>query len=130
MWFADTSADLLYKAATGQLNGAATPDFTKDVAITVVLASEGYPDTSAPNRPIYGLGEADETGIEICHAATAFQETRTGEEVLVATGGRVLSVVATGTDFASARKQAYAGIEKIQLEGSHYRSDIAAKVAN
>ncbi len=121
---------LLYKAATGQLNGAATPDFTKDVAITVVLASEGYPDTSAPNRPIYGLSEAEETGIEICHAATAFQETRTGEEVLVATGGRVLSVVATGTDFASARKQAYAGIEKIQLEGSHYRSDIAAKVAN
>ena len=121
---------LLFKASTGQLNGAATPDFTKDVAITVVLASEGYPDTSAPNRPIYGLSEAEETGIEICHAATAFQETRTGEEVLVATGGRVLSVVATGTDFASARKQAYAGIEKIQLEGSHYRSDIAAKVAN
>ncbi len=121
---------LLYKAATGQLNGATAPDFTKDVAITVVLASEGYPDTSAPNRPIYGLSEAEETGIEICHAATAFQETRTGEEVLVSTGGRVLSVVATGTDFASARKQAYAGIEKIQLEGSHYRKDIAAKVAN
>jgi phosphoribosylamine--glycine ligase len=62
---------LLYKASTGQLNGAATPDFTKDVAITVVLASEGYPDTSAPNRPISGLEEAEETGVEICHAATA-----------------------------------------------------------
>jgi phosphoribosylamine--glycine ligase len=121
---------LLYKAATGQLNGAATPDFTKDVAITVVLASEGYPDTSAPNRPISGLEEAEETGVEICHAATAAGVDDTDEYVLLATGGRVLSVVATGTDFASARKQAYAGIEKIQLEGSHYRSDIAAKVAN
>jgi phosphoribosylamine--glycine ligase len=48
----------------------------------------------------------------------------------MATGGRVLSVVATGTDFTSARAQAYAGIEKIQLEGSHYRKDIAARVAN
>ena len=121
---------LLYKASTGQLNGAATPDFTKDVAITVVLASEGYPDTAAPNRPISGLEEAEETGIEICHAATAAGVDDTDEYVLLATGGRVLSVVATGTDFASARKQAYAGIEKIQLEGSHYRSDIAAKVAN
>ena len=122
---------LLYKAATGQLNGAATPDFTRDVAITVVLASEGYPDTSAPNRPISGLEEAEETGVEICHAATASAVAETGANgVLLATGGRVLSVVATGTDFASARKQAYAGIEKLHLEGSHYRSDIAAKVAN
>jgi phosphoribosylamine--glycine ligase len=123
-------SNLLFKAATGELNGQITPDFSRDVAITVVLASEGYPDTSAPNRPIYGLSEAEETGIEICHAATAFQENRTGEEVLMATGGRVLSVVATGTDFTGARAQAYAGIEKIQLEGSHYRSDIAARVAN
>ena len=121
---------LLYKAATGQLNGATAPDFSKDVAITVVLASEGYPDTSAPNRPISGLEEAEETGVEICHAATAAGVDDTDEYVLLATGGRVLSVVATGHDFASARKQAYAGIEKIQLEGSHYRSDIAAKVAN
>ena len=121
---------LLYKAATGQLNGATAPDFTKDVAITVVLASEGYPDTSAPNRPISGLAEAEEAGVEICHAATASGTDETGAEVLIATGGRVLSVVATGTDFNSARKQAYAGIEKISLEGSHYRSDIAAKVAN
>jgi phosphoribosylamine--glycine ligase len=95
-----------------------------------VLASEGYPDTSAPNRPISGLAEAEETGIEICHAATAAGTDETGADVLMATGGRVLSVVATGTDFTSARAQAYAGIEKIQLEGSHYRSDIAARVAN
>jgi phosphoribosylamine--glycine ligase len=49
---------------------------------------------------------------------------------LIATGGRVLSVVATAPDFATARKLAYENIAKIQLEGSHYRSDIAAKVSN
>ena len=49
---------------------------------------------------------------------------------LIATGGRVLSVVATAKDFATARKLAYANIEKIQLEGSHYRTDIAAKVSD
>jgi phosphoribosylamine--glycine ligase len=79
----------------------------------------------------------------VCHAATAkavaeemsasnisaFTENKDGEEALVATGGRVLSVVATGKDFAGARAQAYAGIEKIQLQGSHYRKDIAARVS-
>ncbi|AIC46966.1 phosphoribosylamine--glycine ligase [Rhodoluna lacicola] len=123
-------SNLLYKAATGHLEGVSDPEFSKDVAITVVLASEGYPDTSAPNRPLYGLGEAEATGIEICHAATQFAGNKDGEEVLMATGGRVLSVVATGKDFAGARAQAYAGIEKIQLQGSHYRKDIAAKVSN
>ena len=122
-------SNLLYKASTGHLEGVSDPEFNKDVAITVVLASEGYPDTSAPNRPIYGIGDAEKAGVEVCHAATAFAENKDGEESLVATGGRVLSVVATGKDFAGARAVAYAGIEKIQLQGSHYRKDIAKKVA-
>lgn len=122
-------SNLLYKAATGHLEGVSDPEFNKDVAITVVLASEGYPDTSAPNRPIYGISEAEAQGVEVCHAATAWAENKDGEESLVATGGRVLSVVATGKDFTGARAQAYAGIEKIQLQGSHYRKDIAAKVS-
>jgi phosphoribosylamine--glycine ligase len=122
-------SNLLYKAASGHLEGVSDPEFSKDVAITVVLASEGYPDTSAPNRPIYGIGDAEREGVEVCHAATAWQENKDGEEALVATGGRVLSVVATGKDFAGARAQAYAGIEKIQLQGSHYRKDIAARVS-
>ena len=117
--------NLLYKAATGHLEGVSELNFTKDVAITVVLASEGYPTTAAPNRPIHGIQEAEASGIEVCHAATS--EAASGE--LMATGGRVLSVVATGNDFASARAQAYQGIEKIKLEGSHYRKDIALKVA-
>ncbi|MEY4423476.1 MAG: hypothetical protein RLZZ258_579, partial [Actinomycetota bacterium] len=83
-------ATLLYKAATGSLDNAPQPEFSKDVAITVVLASEGYPEKSAPNRPLYGLSAAEAKGVEICHAATAFEETKDGEEILVATGGRVL----------------------------------------
>jgi phosphoribosylamine--glycine ligase len=121
-------SNLLFKAATGHLEGVSDPVFDKDVAITVVLASEGYPDSNAPSRPIYGISDAEQEGVEVCHAATAFKENKDGEEALVSTGGRVLSVVATGKDFAAARAQAYAGIEKIQLQGSHYRKDIAKKV--
>lgn len=123
-------SNLLYKAATGHLEGVSDPVFDKDVAITVVLASEGYPDSNAPSRPIYGISDAEKEGVEVCHAATEFKENKDGEESLVSTGGRVLSVVATGADFAGARAQAYAGIEKIQLQGSHYRKDIAKKVAD
>ncbi len=119
-------ANLLHKAAIGQLTSAPTPEFTKDVAITVVLASEGYPESSAPNRAITGLSlaEADEH-ITIAHAATKVE----GDELL-ATGGRVLSVVALADDFTGARHHAYEAIEKIQLKGSHYRKDIAKKVAD
>ena len=119
-------AGLLHSAATGKLATAPEPVFTEDVAITVVLASEGYPDTAAPNRPINGLQQAAEVpGVEVCHAATAAD----GDN-LIATGGRVLSVVAVGKDFNQARNHAYQAIEQIQLEGSHFRKDIAKKVAN
>ena len=119
-------AGLLYAAALGNLETQPEPQFTKEVAITVVLASEGYPDTSAPSRPIHGLHHAAAVeGVEICHAATA-----QGPEHLMATGGRVLSVVAVGADFAQARERAYHAIGHLKLDGSHYRKDIAKKVAN
>ena len=63
--------------------------------------------------------------MEICHAATV----QDGDH-LVATGGRVLSVVAIVKNFEHARKHAYEAIGHIKLEGSHYRKDIAKKVAN
>jgi phosphoribosylamine--glycine ligase len=116
-------APLLHRAATGRLADGPSAQFSKDVAITVVLASEGYPDTSAPDRVITGLVEDD--NVHVCHASTV---SSNGD--LVATGGRVLSVVATAADFKTARELAYANIANIKLEGSHYRKDIAAKVAN
>jgi phosphoribosylamine--glycine ligase len=115
-------AGLLHKSATGQLATEMEPEFLEQVAITVVLASEGYPISSAPDREISGL-EIDDEHIEIAHAATKLVE-----EKLFATGGRVLSVVSTAKTFRKARKHVYKAIEQIKLEGSHYRTDIALKV--
>lgn len=114
---------LLHRAATGRLADGPSANFSDHVAITVVLASEGYPDTAAPDRKITGISEDEH--VEVCHAATKLVN---GE--LMATGGRVLSVVATGKHFGKARELAYENIKHIHLEGSHYRKDIAAKVAD
>ncbi len=115
---------LLHKSATGHLDSIVEPDFSEHVAVAVVLASEGYPDTSAPDRPLRGIGEAEEVeGVEVCVAAAREQD---GE--LYATGGRVLSVVATAKTFHEARRRAYQGVCTIELEGGFYRTDIARKV--
>ena len=113
---------LLYAAATGELGGHEWPEFSDDVAVTVVLASEGYPEDPITGRPITGLDAVDD--VTIAHAATAVVDGQ-----YLATGGRVLSVVATGPDFAIARAKAYRALETIQLEGGHYRTDIALRVA-
>jgi phosphoribosylamine--glycine ligase len=106
---------LLYKAATGHLDSSPEAQFSQDKAVTVVLASEGYPTTQAEVREVKGIEKAERVaGVEVCYASAV---------------GRVLSVVATGKSFKQARKRAYKAIAKIKLEGSHYRHDIAAKVA-
>lgn len=117
---------LLLNAATERLSGLADPEFNSNVAVAVVVASEGYPDTSAPDRELSGIHEAEGIDdVEVCVAAAKLEDGK-----LVANGGRVLSVVATGKDFVRARELAYQGVAKIKLEGSHFRKDIAAKVAN
>jgi len=112
---------LLFAAATGGLGDLPRPEFSDDVAVTVVLASEGYPDEPIIGRPITGLDAVHD--VSVAHAATAKVDG-----VFLATGGRVLSVVATAADFAAARKKAYAALEVIQLEGGQYRTDIAQRV--
>jgi phosphoribosylamine--glycine ligase len=113
---------LLLAAATGALAGLPHPEFSDDVAVTAVLASEGYPDAPVTGRRITRLDEVRD--VTIAHAATA----RSGDD-FVATGGRVLSVVAVAPDFAEARERVYAALETIELEGGHYRTDIAERVA-
>ncbi|GAA3659808.1 phosphoribosylamine--glycine ligase [Microbacterium marinilacus] len=116
---------LLLAAAAGTLEDEPQPEFSDDVAITVVLASEGYPEKPVTGRPLGGVAEAgDVPGVHVAHAATA-----ASHDGLVATGGRVLNVVATAPDFATARDRAYEAVGRISLEGSHHRSDIAARVA-
>lgn len=115
---------LLLASATGKLDQIAEPVFSEKVAVAVVLASEGYPDNSAPDRMIGGIDKAEAIdGVEVCVAAA---REEAGE--LFANGGRVLSVIATGDTFHAARNLAYQGICTITLEGSHYRTDIALKV--
>ena len=115
---------LLLAAATGQLGGMPAPEFHDQVAVTVVLASEGYPDSPVTGRPITGVDAANaRDGVSVLHAATGVLDG-----TLVATGGRVLSVVATGTDFTEARERAYAGLHDITLQGGQFRTDIAAEV--
>jgi phosphoribosylamine--glycine ligase len=106
---------LLCKASTGHLDSAPDAQFSNEMAVTVVLASEGYPSTQAPVREVKGIEKAERVkGVEVCYASPV---------------GRVLSVVALGKSFKQARKRAYKAISRIKLEGSHYRQDIAAKVA-
>ncbi|HEX4058207.1 MAG TPA: phosphoribosylamine--glycine ligase [Galbitalea sp.] len=113
---------LLLAAAMGELGSVPRPEFSDRVAVTVVLASEGYPDEPITGRPITGLDLVEDVTID--HAATA-----SSPDGFVATGGRVLSVVALGDTFADARRTVYAALEKIALEGGHYRTDIAEKVS-
>ena len=117
---------LLYAAATGTLAEDDRPTFAPASAVTVVLASENYPATPVTGRPLRGLSEADAVdGVHLTHAATGSQ----GSD-LVSTGGRVLSVVALGSDFTEARARAYEALGHIELEGAQFRTDIAARVAH
>ena len=123
---------LLYAAATGGLGELPRPEFRADAAVTVVLASEGYPENPATGRVIEGLDAAASVpGVHLAHAATAIGAAPEagGEAPLVATGGRVLNVVAVGSDFAEARSRAYEALGRLHLEGGQYRTDIAARVA-
>ncbi len=119
-------SELLMAAASGRLESEPEPTFSPDAAVTVVLASEGYPERPITGRALTGLDAASAVdGVHLAHAATAAG----ADGGLVTTGGRVLNVVARGADFAEARDRAYRALGEITLEGGHHRSDIAARVA-
>jgi phosphoribosylamine--glycine ligase len=116
---------LLLAASTGGLGGLARPVFSADACVTVVLASENYPDAPVTGRALTGLAAASAVpGVSIAHAATAVVD-----DTLVSTGGRVLSVVAVGDGLTDARARAYEALTLITLEGCQFRTDIAARVA-
>ncbi|MBM7832844.1 phosphoribosylamine--glycine ligase [Agromyces cerinus] len=123
---------LLLAAATGGLGSLPRPVFRADAAVTVVLASEGYPEAPQTGRAIEGIeAAASVPGVHLAHAATAIgAATGDGAESLplLATGGRVLNVVAVGDGFAEARRRAYEALGHLRLEGGQYRTDIAARV--
>jgi phosphoribosylamine--glycine ligase len=98
-------------------------EFSADWAVTVVLASAGYPASSSKGDVISGLEEAAAVeGVEITHAGTALE----GGEVVTA-GGRVLNVTGLGPTPADARQRAYDSAQRISFEGMQIRRDIAAR---
>lgn len=93
-------------------------------AVSVVLASEGYPGSYEKGKVILGLEEAqDLDGVIVFHAGTVLNPD--GE--LITAGGRVLNVVALGDTFEEARNRAYEACELIKFEGVQYRSDIGRR---
>ncbi|MCL4288613.1 MAG: phosphoribosylamine--glycine ligase [Thermoleophilia bacterium] len=97
-------------------------EFAPDWAVTVVLASAGYPESSSSGDVIGGVEEAAAAGAEVTHAGTAVEDGR-----LVTAGGRVLNVTALGPDAASARERAYDAAGRITFDGRQIRTDIAAR---
>jgi phosphoribosylamine--glycine ligase len=97
-----------------------------DAALTVVMASKGYPGTYEKGHEIFGLDEAASLpGVTIFHAGT---EKRHGK--ILAIAGRVLDVTATGKDVAEARARAYEAVSRIHWQGSFFRSDIGWRALN
>ncbi|HEX6712719.1 MAG TPA: phosphoribosylamine--glycine ligase [Thermoleophilaceae bacterium] len=97
-------------------------DWKKMWAVTVVLASRGYPESASKGDAITGLKSIDSLETEVLHAGTALQ----GDE-LVTAGGRVLNVTGLGETVSDARRRAYAAAEKVKFDGKQMRTDIALR---
>jgi len=114
--------ELLLAVATGSVDSHA-PKFTEAFAMTVVLASEGYPGPPRKGLPISvetALIANENGGAFIHHAGTKYEVGGN----LVSSGGRVLACTGIGPSLDEARNLAYSLMEGIILEGSHYRTDI------
>ena len=113
---------ILVAGATGALRQS-TVRLGAGCLTGVVLASRGYPDSSESGRVITGIEQAEAIAdVVVCHGATVRRDGR-----LLTAGGRVLTVVGRGIDFAEAIVRAYAGVRLIAFDGMQYRSDIGRK---
>jgi phosphoribosylamine--glycine ligase len=113
---------ILVAAASGALRQSSCRLSTERL-VGVVLASRGYPDSAESGQPIAGIADAERlAGVSVCQAGTAMRDRQ-----LVTAGGRVLTVVGRGPDYASAITRAYAGVLQIHFDGMQYRRDIGRK---
>ena len=108
---------ILYASATGTLDEVSA-EWSEDPALTVVLASKGYPASYEKATPIASLPEAGQ-GAKVFHAGTALKDGQ-----LVATGGRVLNATARGVTVAEAQAAAYALVDAVQWDNGFCRRDI------
>ena len=131
-------AELLHAAATGRLADAPAPVWSPDAAVTVVMASGGYPGPTDTGHIITGIEDAEALpGVHVIHAGTGEKITSDPQDVaagccgfepetaIVNTGGRVLDVTARAATVDAARALAYEAVAKIRFEGEHHRHDIA-----
>ena len=115
---------LLHEAARGNIEHA--PDFVDDAMVTVVCASEGYPEAPITGKLIRGLDEAQtKQGVEGIFCAGVSEN---GDGQLINSGGRVLTVTGKGLTHELARKNAYRSAEEITWEGLYKRQDIARDI--
>ncbi len=116
MRFDGDLAALMLKVATGKLAEADAPSFSSHTALTVVMAANGYPGLPEKGGAIL-LDQV--TGAKVFHAGTAEKDGK-----LVANGGRVLNVTATGSNVTNAQKTAYAAVDAIDFVTGFCRRDI------
>jgi phosphoribosylamine---glycine ligase len=116
---------LLYAAANRRLGQQPALQWDDRSFVAVVLAAQGYPGAPRLGGRISDLEVEPNDGTMIIHAGTAYDASG----ALISSGGRVLAVVGSGADLAEARREAYARIARIGLDGSFYRSDIAQAAA-
>ena len=105
--------------ADGRLDEAPPARFADATALTVVIAARGYPAAPVIGGGIAGIDAAEAMGARVFQAGTRF-----GDEGLVAAGGRVLAVTATGPDVGAAQARAYAGVDAIDFPDGFCRRDI------
>ena len=109
----------LLAVAEGRLVELPPPVFAREAALCVVLAAKGYPGTPEAGGAVGGLSAAAETGALVFQAGT-----REDADGMVASGGRVLAVTATGADLAAARANAYGAVDRIDFPSGFHRRDI------
>lgn len=112
---------VLSAVANGTLDELEPLRWEAGYALTVVLAAQGYPESPVTGKPITGA----DAGSEDRGVRAAGVKTSEDGSGLLSSGGRVVNVVATGETLEQARTKAYEELKNIQLEGSHYRTDIA-----
>jgi phosphoribosylamine--glycine ligase len=115
----DDLLELMLAAETGDLASRPAPRFGAETALTVVMAAAGYPGTPQTGGGIGGIGSAEETGAQVFQAGT-----RMDGEQLVAAGGRVLTVTATGATVTQAQAAAYRAVDRIDFPTGFCRRDI------
>lgn len=110
--------DLLHAAATGGLAGK-TAEWRDEAALTVVLATKGYPGAYDKGSEIRGVADLDSQTVKVFHAGTKREGKR-----LLANGGRVLNITALGTTVAEAQARAYAAADAVDWPEGFCRRDI------